>query len=94
MQGAVSSGRKVIAIDLNPLSRTAQVAQISIVDELTRVVDALDRQLADDRDLSPGVLQERLSAYDNRAVLDEAVLTIRNGFGGSQTAAATSSAET
>ena len=49
----VASGRNVIAIDLNPLSRTAQLAQISVIDELTRVVDALDQQFKDDRDVSP-----------------------------------------
>ena len=77
----VASGRKVIAIDLNPLSRTAQLARISVIDELTRVIDALDRQLADDRDLSRGVLEERLAAYDNHAVLEQAIQAIRSGFG-------------
>jgi 4-phosphopantoate---beta-alanine ligase len=77
----VASGRKVIAIDLNPLSRTAQLAQISVIDELTRVVDALDRQLAEDRDLSSNVLEERLADYDHRAVLEQAVQTLRSGFG-------------
>ncbi len=31
-------GKKVIAIDLNPLSRTSLAADIAIVDELTRAV--------------------------------------------------------
>lgn len=77
----VSSGRHVIAIDLNPLSRTAQLAKVSVIDELTRVVDALDGQLVDDRNVPPGALAERLAAYDNRAVLQAAVQAVRSGFG-------------
>ena len=65
----VASGRKVIAVDLNPLSRTAQLAQISIIDELTRVVDALDQQLMEDCRFSRKELEERLAAYDNHAML-------------------------
>ena len=53
-----------------------------MIDELTRVVDALDRQLADDRDVPRHVLEERLAAYDNHAVLEEAVRAIRTGFAG------------
>jgi 4-phosphopantoate--beta-alanine ligase len=34
----VQLGKKVIAIDLNPLSRTAKVAQITIVDEVARAI--------------------------------------------------------
>lgn len=34
----VSLGKKVIAIDLNPLSRTAQVATLPIIDEVTRAI--------------------------------------------------------
>lgn len=37
-EALVKFGKKVIAIDLNPLSRTARAAQISIVDELTRAI--------------------------------------------------------
>jgi 4-phosphopantoate--beta-alanine ligase len=76
----VASGRKVIAIDLNPLSRTAQLAHVSVIDELTRTVDALDRQLSSDRSLPRPVLAERLATYDNQTALLEAVSTLRTGF--------------
>jgi 4-phosphopantoate---beta-alanine ligase len=36
---------RVIAIDLNPLSRTARAADIPIIDELTRALPALAREL-------------------------------------------------
>lgn len=34
----VNNGKKVIAIDLNPLSRTSQMADITIVDNITRTI--------------------------------------------------------
>ena len=40
-EALVKMGKKVITIDLNPLSRTAQTAHISIVDELTRCLPLL-----------------------------------------------------
>ena len=40
-EALVKMGKKVITIDLNPLSRTAQTAHITIVDELTRCVPLL-----------------------------------------------------
>jgi len=40
-EALVNMGKKVITIDLNPLSRTAQTAHITIVDELTRCLPLL-----------------------------------------------------
>jgi 4-phosphopantoate--beta-alanine ligase len=40
-EALVNMGKKVIAIDLNPLSRTARMAHITIVDELTRCLPLL-----------------------------------------------------
>jgi 4-phosphopantoate--beta-alanine ligase len=38
-------GKHVIAIDLNPLSRTAQMADLPIIDELTRALSLLTREI-------------------------------------------------
>ena len=40
-------GKQVITIDLNPLSRTAQTAHITIVDELTRCLPLLTEFVRD-----------------------------------------------
>ena len=40
-EALVKMGKKVITIDLNPLSRTAQTAHVTIVDELTRCLPLL-----------------------------------------------------
>jgi 4-phosphopantoate--beta-alanine ligase len=60
-------GKTVIAIDLNPLSRTAQAASITIVDNVTRampkLVEAVTRLKSWDRERLLGILR----SYDNGA---------------------------
>jgi 4-phosphopantoate--beta-alanine ligase len=54
-------GKKTIAIDLNPMSRTARSATISIVDEVTRAVPELIENVEDlkgDRKAMRSVLAE------------------------------------
>jgi 4-phosphopantoate--beta-alanine ligase len=79
-EALVASGRKVIAVDLNPLSRTAQRAHVSIVDELTRALPLLDRHLTADQDRSREELHGRLEGYDNASILEGAVRAVRTGF--------------
>ncbi|MDD1647068.1 MAG: phosphopantothenate/pantothenate synthetase, partial [Methanomicrobiales archaeon] len=50
-EALVAMGKKVIAIDLNPLSRTARAATLTIVDEVTRAIPAITRAAGN---LSPG----------------------------------------
>ena len=78
-QALVEAGKQVIAIDLNPLSRTAQLAHVSIVDELTQVIPLLAAQISADLQADPASLAERIEAYDNRAILDRAIGAIRTG---------------
>jgi 4-phosphopantoate--beta-alanine ligase len=54
-------GKTVITIDLNPMSRTARTADITIVDELTRALPLLDRHI---RNPVPAA-----GKYDNQDVL-------------------------
>jgi len=44
-QALVAMGKKVITVDINPLSRTARAAHVTIVDELTRVLPLLSKAL-------------------------------------------------
>jgi 4-phosphopantoate---beta-alanine ligase len=49
--GALSrAGKTVLAIDLNPLSRTAREAQVTVVDELTRAVPLIEEAVVELRD--------------------------------------------
>jgi len=66
-------GKTVVAIDLNPLSRTAQAATITIVDNVTRampkLVEAVNKMKSWDRRR----LLEILHTYNNAEVLAEAI---------------------
>lgn len=77
----VDYGKKVIAIDLNPLSRTAQFAHVTIVNELARSLPLLDQQLTLDASLSRSDLDARLARFNNPTELSNAITAIRDGFG-------------
>ncbi len=66
-------GKRVIAIDLNPLSRTSQEADLPIVDELRR---ALGNLATDVRKRTPAPRDGRFRAFDRRAALAAALVTI------------------
>jgi len=65
----VEMGKKVIAIDLNPLSRTARTATLTIVDEVTR---ALPLIAAACTALTDGECRDLVTTLDNRAFLRDA----------------------
>ncbi|HUK38945.1 MAG TPA: 4-phosphopantoate--beta-alanine ligase [Methanomicrobiales archaeon] len=73
----VGMGKKVIAIDLNPLSRTARTATLTIVDELTRAVPAITRACAD---MGPDEGERLMSCPDNRYFLRAAMEAIRGNL--------------
>jgi 4-phosphopantoate---beta-alanine ligase len=71
-------GKRVIAIDLNPLSRTSRQADLPIVDELTR---ALDHLAADLRSLRAAVRTPgRFVPFDADAARDAANRAIGRGL--------------
>ena len=73
-EALVAMGKNVLVIDLNPLSRSAQQATVTMVDELSRVLNNMLGLLAGDE--RPVVDP----AYDHRAVLDEVIQTVVDGF--------------
>lgn len=74
-EALVRAGKIVIAIDLNPLSRTARAATVSIVDEVTR---ALPNMIGFVRDLREDISGRKraISSYDNRANLRRTIKSI------------------
>jgi 4-phosphopantoate--beta-alanine ligase len=77
-EALVAMGKKVIAIDLNPLSRTARKATVSIVDNIVRAVPLLTEQV---RQLSPlprSDLEKMVQGYENDRTLSQAVQEIRD----------------
>ena len=66
-EALVAMGKTVIVIDLNPLSRTAQMASVTIVDELTRVVSNMSRLLDSGEQIKPS------KAYANQEIVQQAL---------------------
>lgn len=75
-EALVGMGKSVIAIDLNPLSRTARSASITIVDELTRALPQISRACGE---ISQTEQEQLLRSVDNHYLLSEAIreMTLR-----------------
>lgn len=69
----ISMGKKVITCDLNPLSRTAQTATITIVDNIVRVIPLLIKKVNDLENSPPEKLLQIVKKYDNKKILSEAL---------------------
>jgi len=70
----VNMGKQVIAIDLNPLSRTSRMATLPIIDEVTRAIPAITQAII--------ILKKRNdkaedTPIDRKKLLNEAIMTIR-----------------
>lgn len=66
----------VIAIDLNPLSRTAQNATITIVDNIVRCLPKLIEKVKEFKNKDKDELRRILANYNNSSVLNDAVQTL------------------
>ncbi|NPB02330.1 MAG: phosphopantothenate/pantothenate synthetase [Methanopyri archaeon] len=71
-------GKTVVAIDLNPLSRTAMTADVTVVDNVIRCIRKITEEYCemDEREAS-----EVLSRYDNSRTLAEVLRHIRERLG-------------
>jgi 4-phosphopantoate--beta-alanine ligase len=74
-QALVNMGKTVIAIDLNPLSRTARYATLTIVDEVTRALPLIARFC---RELTMDEAQRLSTGYNNRELLRSAIREIHS----------------
>lgn len=72
-EALVNMGKKVITVDLNPLSRTAKTATITIVDNVVRALPNLIKCVEDLEGLSEEELKDILEEYDNVDVLRRSV---------------------
>lgn len=75
-EALVRMGKKVIAVDLNPLSRTAQQASITIVDNVTRVVPKLTETVEELKRKSLDEHREILRVFDNKKNLGKSIQLI------------------
>lgn len=70
--------KDVITVDLNPFSRTAKTSNITIVDNLTRVIPLMITQYIKMRTFSKHKLNQILDTYDNEKNLNYAIVHISN----------------
>lgn len=75
-QALEKMGKRVITVDLNPLSRTAQTATITIVDHVNRVMPILIKQVASLKKVREEKLREIIRNYDNKKILAAAIFHI------------------
>lgn len=71
-------GKFVIAIDLNPLSRTAQTADITIVDNIVRVIPNMLKLVKEMKKMSMKELENIVSKFNNKKNLSETIIYIRD----------------
>lgn len=78
-ESLVKMGKKVISIDLNPLSRTAIASNVTIVDNIVRAMTnmiKISKQLVN-RDRS--YLSQQIKNFDNMQNIHKSLITIRRG---------------
>ena len=74
------AGKIVITFDLNPLSRTSQTANITIVDNVTRAIDLLIVESKKLAKKNPKSLQKILKDFDNKSNLIDNIIQIKNNL--------------
>lgn len=77
-------GKRIVAIDLNPLSRTSRAATITIVDNITRAIPSLIRLTSKMRRTSRNKLSRVIQDFDNQQNLKNSIREVvdyLNGWG-------------
>ena len=74
------AGKIVITFDLNPISRTSQTANITIVDNVTRSIDLLINESKKLSKKNQKSLQKIISDFDNKKNLRENVIQIKDNL--------------
>ena len=72
--------KKVITVDLNPLSRTSVTSDISIIDNIVRVFPQLIKSIEyHKKNSTQRDLETIINSYNNKETLDECIHIIRTG---------------
>lgn len=67
------SGKNIITIDLNPLSRTSKMSDVSIVDNVVRAIPFMTKIAGDLKSQDEKLLKELIEDFDNDANLKESL---------------------
>jgi 4-phosphopantoate---beta-alanine ligase len=63
--------KKVITIDLNPLSRTAKTAHVTIVDNVVRAIPRISFWVNQLKNDSSSILKQIVNHWDNKKMINE-----------------------
>jgi len=77
-EALVRMGKFVVTVDLNPLSRSARMADVTVVDNVVRAYPRMVELAREMADYSRRELLEVVGDYDNGKVLSEVLLHIRD----------------
>ncbi len=73
----IKAGKKVVTFDLNPLSRTAHTADITIVDNVIRGMRLLIDNYKALSKKNKSSLEKIVENYDNKEILSESIVQIQ-----------------
>jgi len=73
-EALVKIGKKVVTVDLNPLSRTPRKAHVSIIDNITRVLPLLTAKIKSYKKKKKEELKSIYDSYDNKKVLKDSLV--------------------
>ena len=74
------AGKTVITFDLNPLSRTSQTANITIVDNVTRAIELLITESKKLSKKNQKDLQKIINDFDNKKNLQDNIIQMKNNL--------------
>ena len=77
-EALVKMGKKVIAIDLNPLSRTAKSASITVVDNIVRAIPNMIKIVKETKDMPASDLEKLVAEFHNDQALSRALEEMMN----------------
>jgi len=80
-EALVAMGKFVITVDLNLLSRSARMADITIVDNIIRAYPRMIEIVEELREKSKEELEAILKGYDNEKTLSDVLIYIRDRLG-------------
>lgn len=67
------SGKNIITIDLNPLSRTSKMSDVSIVDNVVRAIPFMTKIADDLKSQDKELLKRMIKDFDNKTNLEESL---------------------
>ncbi len=75
-EALAAMGKKVVTVDLNPLSRTPRMADISIIDNITRALPVITGFIKQLKNSDRKELENILETYNNREILRKSLIHI------------------